>query len=145
MLIIGLMSKEKCTIQPKIPMYLIVGGAAGISIAVIRFIGNIYVAIRYRKSQEVKDPQLLSGFIKILSILLFIWFIIGNYWVYSIFNKVQYDNIYYPFDYCDKLCYRFAFWVITASWVLIALGCFCICGCMCLAVGVACIIACFKK
>jgi len=61
----------------------------------------------------------------------------GNFWVYGIFNEVRYEQDMYPDQYCDILCYRFAFWAITASWILLGACCLCFCGIFCVAVGAA--------
>jgi len=52
--------------------------------------------------------------------------VLGNVWVYSNFNNVDYvdEN---SSDYCHKTLYLYAFWVITASYIL--LGVFISCAC----------------
>jgi hypothetical protein len=45
-LIVGLISREKCTINPKIPLWLIITGIAGLATGIIRFISNIIATIK---------------------------------------------------------------------------------------------------
>lgn len=101
------------------------------------FLSIIICIFRSRKGKQSTEPTLLACFINLLSIFLFVWFIIGNVWVYSIVQTVQYDEIYYPKQYCDKLCYMFSFWYITATWILIGLSCVCCCATLCCVVGIS--------
>jgi len=49
----------------------------------------------------------------------------GNIWVYQIHNDVNFDDNQNPF-YCDKVCYNFAFWSITCTWIVIILISICV-------------------
>ncbi|RNA29176.1 hypothetical protein BpHYR1_037518 [Brachionus plicatilis] len=137
MLIIGVISQEKCSIQSKIPLWLIVMGVGGVVSASLKFLGSMITCIKSRKDRKYSEPKILSCFNGILSLFLFIWFILGNYWVYSIYDKVQYDSLVDPETYCDKLCYLFSFWSITTTWILLGLSCLCSCVLVCVVVGIS--------
>jgi hypothetical protein len=55
-----------------------------------------------------------------------VWFIIGNVWVFSNANTVQYTNASSD-TYCDRTLYLFAFWSIIATYISGVLTCFCSC------------------
>lgn len=63
----------------------------------------------------------------LISIFVFIWFIIGCVWVFSIRHEVQYDNPK-QLNYCQPVLYKgtFALLVITIVWFFIqcCLSCF---------------------
>ena len=46
MLVIGIISQEKCNIQPKIPLWLIVTGISGIVSALSKFLGSMISCIK---------------------------------------------------------------------------------------------------
>ncbi len=101
-----------------------------------------FVFIRKRKNpgEANKSGLLLNCLIQLIGMFILCWFIVGNYFVYSVDSQVQYDPLVNPSTYCDKLVYLFAFWSITVTWILIGLSCFCCCGILCFTLGVA---ACF--
>ncbi len=47
------MSKDKCMINPKIPLWLIVSGAGGLFLTIVRFVSNIAAGVKYIKSFSV--------------------------------------------------------------------------------------------
>lgn len=63
----------------------------------------------------------------ILSIFVFIWFIIGCVWVFSVHDRVQYDHPHQS-DYCQPVLYKatFALLIITIVWACLqcCLSCF---------------------
>ncbi len=77
MLIVGLMYKDDCLIQPRIPLWLIVSGTCGLINAALRFLTNMIACARMRKTGQNSEPKLLRCFAFLLSTFLMIWFIIG--------------------------------------------------------------------
>lgn len=143
-LIIGVTNQDKCTIEPRIPLWLIVYGSVGLGYAVINAVSKLLDFIKKRKDPTAKNKSglLLNCLAQLIGMFLFVWFIIGNVWVYGIGDQVQYNQLTDPATYCDKLVYLFAFWSITATWILIGLSCFCCCGILCITVaGFACFAA----
>jgi hypothetical protein len=66
----------------------------------------------------------------ILSIFVFIWFILGCVWVFSIHNEVQFHDPL-KHNYCQPVLYKwtFALLIITILWAVVqcCLSCFRLC------------------
>lgn len=86
-LIIGMINVNKCAIQPMIPIWLIFTGAVNITYTILKFISSLIAILKNRL-----QPILLTGFKVLIVLFQLIWFCTGNVWVYSIKNKVQYDQ-----------------------------------------------------
>lgn len=83
-----------------------------------------------------EDQSMSTKFIDgVLNLFLFTWFIAGNIWVYSKYKPNPIPLPSDPLNYCNPTLYMFAFWVITASYILMGSICFCIC---CLGVCASC-------
>jgi hypothetical protein len=76
MLIIGILKKDQCIIQSKIPLWLIVMGAYGLGSAVLRFISRKVCCV---KNEPREEPKLLSCFTSLIFSFQFVWFIIGKF------------------------------------------------------------------
>lgn len=50
----------------------------------------------------------------------------GSFWIYSVQKRVSFDPDNYNV-YCESTCFYFMFWSVTASWILIGVGCCCGC------------------
>lgn len=94
----------ECPKEPKIPIYLFVGGLMGL----VKLFQAIYEQSRKRRKEKIDQGDLIDvdgyegvgsnvdvseglnnggQFIDIaVSMFLFVWFILGNYWVLKIFN-----------------------------------------------------------
>ncbi|XP_040908593.1 transmembrane protein 272-like isoform X1 [Toxotes jaculatrix] len=113
---VGATHLSRCPVQPNIPIYLIVMGAASL----------LSLSLTYTSS------TCTDGAVHILSLVCtgflhfftFCWFIAGSVWVYSV-----YPPSYTPGEarYCHKTIFQFAFIVITVTWALMALIFFCGC------------------
>ncbi|KAG7240973.1 hypothetical protein INR49_026151 [Caranx melampygus] len=116
---LGAMNINHCPVQPYIPIYLMVLGAASI----------ISFSITYTNStwKEGVCFILCSSCTALLHLFTFCWFIAGSVWVYSV-----YPPNYTPSAsrYCNKTSFQFAFVITTLVWVLLALmfTCGCCCG-----------------
>ncbi|XP_042300262.1 transmembrane protein 272 isoform X2 [Sceloporus undulatus] len=62
-----------------------------------------------------------------LSLFLFLWFILGNYWVFSVYLPNFIPPFHHPQDYCDKILYIFAVGVLVVSHTILVLLIFCSC------------------
>ncbi|RNA22257.1 hypothetical protein BpHYR1_014704 [Brachionus plicatilis] len=131
MIVIGATNMDKCPIEPKIPIWLIVAGSVSIVLALISFITLAVPSLKVKLVLTVVFG-ILGG---LLGMFQFAWFITGNVWVYSKHRTVVYDD---PDSglYCDKTLFLFTFWTITASYIMmgvsfiisiIAACCSCLC------------------
>lgn len=130
MLIIGVIYKDECAIQEKIPIWLIVSGSIGSFQIVLRTIINAIVIYKKRKEPEY-EIKYKGCFTCILDLFILSWFICGNVWVYGNRSLVSFNSLDGD-KYCNQTCYLFAFWVITATWILFASICCCCCALVCL-------------
>uniref|UniRef100_A0A8C9DFQ5 Transmembrane protein 272 n=1 Tax=Prolemur simus TaxID=1328070 RepID=A0A8C9DFQ5_PROSS len=127
----GMKFLEDCPIQPLIPLYLLVGG----------IIGTLKVSLLLYDSTRMR--RLLSKAVVIddddddeypwrrnvhkyylhliLSLFLFLWFILGNYWVFSVYLPDFIPPFQHPQGYCDKTLYLFAVGVLALSHTVLAL------------------------
>ncbi|XP_074073290.1 transmembrane protein 272 isoform X3 [Macrotis lagotis] len=133
----GMKFLEDCPIEPLIPLYLLVGG----------IIGSLKVSLLLYDSTKMRQLLAKSVVIDdddddeypwrqnahkyyihlILSLFLFIWFILGNYWVFSIYLPNFIPPFHHPQDYCDKTLYLFAVSVLLISHSVLFLLGFCSC------------------
>ncbi|XP_062981920.1 transmembrane protein 272 [Elgaria multicarinata webbii] len=133
----GMKFLDDCPVQPLIPLYLLVGGV----------VGSLKVALLLFNSTRMR--QLLSKSVMIddddadeypwrqnahkyyihliLSLFLFLWFILGNYWVFSVYLPNFIPPFHHPQDYCDKILYIFAVGVLIISHIVLVLLIFCSC------------------
>lgn len=143
-LVIGIKYKDMCPIQNNIPIWLIASGALGICQVILTMAKGI-VTKRAADGTESGGNccQTLLSLIHLGACGLFI---AGNIWVYKITNTVSYDPTNSTIDatmvngtsfesfYCDKTCYLFAFWSITAAYIglgVALLVCCTACVCFC--------------
>uniref|UniRef100_A0A667YBX2 Uncharacterized protein n=1 Tax=Myripristis murdjan TaxID=586833 RepID=A0A667YBX2_9TELE len=123
---IGAVYRNECPAAPFIPLYLIVSGAGSLlltaHLAFPKFIGWNEDGLGFKSWLYYNIS---------LSLFLFIWFIFGNYHVYSIYppnyNKDTADPIGVR-PHCNRTVYLFAFWTITliygfAAFSLLIVGC----------------------
>ncbi|CAH2324917.1 Hypothetical predicted protein [Pelobates cultripes] len=108
MIIMGAIYKDDCAIQPYIPIYLIVGGAA-------HFLG--FSLIFFRLACQTFNI-FLEGLTSLLS---FVWFISGSVWVFSVYTKYE--------GQCNQHLYLFAFGILLVQYVQIGLLMICSCCC----------------
>ncbi|XP_033615922.1 transmembrane protein 272 [Fukomys damarensis] len=57
----------------------------------------------------------------ILSLFLFLWFILGNYWVFSVYRPDFIPPFQQPQAYCDRTLYLFAVGVLALSHTVLVL------------------------
>lgn len=119
---VGVEYKDDCRADKYIPIYLIVLGAFG----VLRNIVGLYTQIKSRSDDDTEEDQKKSFLEKTIDCFLVAWFICGNVWIYRIHNEVNYTDKNDPL-YCDQTLYLFAFWLTTASYILVGTLCCCMC------------------
>ncbi|XP_043927609.1 transmembrane protein 272 [Protopterus annectens] len=134
---VGMKFLEDCPIQPLIPLYLLIGGIVGS----LKIILLLYDSARMRqllsKSVMIHDDDddeypwrqnAHKYYIHVVvSLFLFIWFVLGNYWVFSIYMPNFIPPFHQPQDFCNKTVYLFAVGVLLLSHTVLALLLFCTC------------------
>ncbi|XP_046579451.1 transmembrane protein 272-like [Haliotis rubra] len=127
MIAMGLIHREDCPAQKYIAIYLIVAGAFAAIMSVLRLAVKMWCS-----DSDGNVPLPFSIANGVIAIFLLAWFIAGNVWVYGLYGKYNQTDITAD-NYCKHDFYLFAFWLITAGYILlgacILLGCFVACCC----------------
>ncbi|XP_041128431.1 transmembrane protein 272-like [Polyodon spathula] len=132
MAFVGMKYLEYCPIQPLIPLYLLVGGIIGSLKVLFLLYDSAKMRSLLSKSVVIDDDDdddeypwrqnAHKYYIHVtLSLFLFIWFILGNYWVFSVYKPNFIHPFHQPQDYCDKTLYIFAVGVLVMSYTVLAL------------------------
>ncbi|KAF5298230.1 hypothetical protein FQR65_LT09741 [Abscondita terminalis] len=116
MLVLGILRKDECPVQNKIPLYFIVAGSVGLLSKILPFIN--------RKL----DFYFIDVLVSLLYLFEFVWIILGSVWIYSIYPP-NYNPAVGP--YCDKTVYLLGFWLLTLQWIFLAITFIVICFCCC--------------
>jgi hypothetical protein len=129
-LIIGHYYRDQCPIQPKIPLFLFIGGIVGIICILFPMIINVLALIQRMKAKKRGEggkstlTRILSIVTVLLSAFLFIWLICGAIWTFGIYNKVSYDETN-QWNYCHKTLYRFTIILLMLAFLQVLGQCFC--------------------
>ncbi|XP_074651057.1 transmembrane protein 272-like isoform X2 [Tubulanus polymorphus] len=128
MIVIGSIYLHDCTIEPYIPIYLIVGGVFG----VIKNLSTTAQRISNHRKKNDDENAKSNPFDGLISCFLLAWFIAGNVWIYRVHRTFSPDpasgNLY-----CHPTLYWFAFWITTATYIMLAFICCCMCCAGCIA------------
>ncbi|CAF0917962.1 unnamed protein product [Adineta ricciae] len=131
-LAIGLSYKGQCPIDQRIPTYMIVAGICGLALVGL----SVLLALTFMCF--ISDSTALTIFAScgiclnifvtvLISVFVFIWFILGCVWVFSVHSTVQFNDINKP-NYCQPVLYKwtFALLIITIVWAFLqcCLSCF---------------------
>jgi hypothetical protein len=120
-LIIGIIYSSNCPIQRYIPVYLIVQGAVGLLIFDIHLLAMVYIlCVTKFKYFFICTIAILTAF---LGLFLFALFIAGNIWIFSVFNRVQFDDSTNTNSYCNGVLYHAAFWLVIVQYIMAAFFC----------------------
>ncbi|XP_069371883.1 transmembrane protein 272-like [Paralichthys olivaceus] len=107
---LGATHLHRCPVQPNIPVFLMVMGAASL----------LCLSLTYTRSDRREGTvSILSlSFTTLMYLFSFCWFIAGTTWVYSV-----YPPSYTPGEalYCHKTTFQFAFAVTTLTWIFLTL------------------------
>lgn len=122
MIAIGIVHINNCPVESKIPIWLIVFGVFGLMNCLIRLTTSIIIQTRHRKRNVIfHEPFPVFIVTTLNSFFLFIWFCIGNAWVFSIKSLQQSSDKGNADTYCNQVCYDFAFWSIISFWIIVCL------------------------
>ncbi|XP_064608849.1 transmembrane protein 272-like [Liolophura sinensis] len=124
MITMGALYFHQCSVEPYIPIYLIVMG----SFSLFQIIVNI--VLRYRKqpsSGEYDDEaqDRMRPFEVLITCFILGWFIAGNVWIYRTYGMYQWTDKAAA-NYCNRELYLFSFWITSAIYIMFA--CLCCCG-----------------
>jgi hypothetical protein len=112
-IVIGSVYLNDCTVEPHIPIYLIVAG-------VFTLISG------YVSSVDKEKYPLLVWLASLFGLFTFGWFIAGNIWVYGNAWPHTDTDVTDPM-YCHRTLYMFAFWLLTATYIMLGVGIFLAC------------------
>jgi len=120
MLTMGALHFTHCSINPMIPVYLIVAG----TIYIIECSFRIYATwpLPEHVSQSLISDIIRKGIEALILIFMLVWLILGCVWTYGARAQVHFNVGMFQYDYCDYELYWFAWWSVTINLILIALG-----------------------
>ncbi len=114
----GVKYLSECPLEPKIPIYLMVGGCFGL----LKLLSMLWKQIRnrrYERLDDIYEPDEDTGGVIaskssrfteiVLSLFLLVWFALGNYWVLHIWKPSFHQMLDDPNNWCDRTVYMFAF------------------------------------
>ena len=113
---LGAKYKNECPVENMIPIYLTVGGSAGL-------LSTFFAcAVEYREARISPKPlsfywHVIKQLSRLVLLPLFVWFIAGKVWIYKNYEP-NYTDPESPY-FCHKTLYLFAFWVINSYDILI--------------------------
>ncbi|XP_052276729.1 transmembrane protein 272-like [Dreissena polymorpha] len=126
MVSIGVKYLEDCPKEPRIPVYLLVGGCFG----VIKLLSSLWRNIQTRRYHDVifDDPDADGAFNSstyrtmdtLLFLFLFGWQIAGTFWTFNIWTPHFEQLLYEPSNWCDKTVYMFTVYQLFTCYVVIA-------------------------
>ncbi|CAF0966019.1 unnamed protein product [Didymodactylos carnosus] len=126
-LIIGWYYKDQCKINQNIPTYLIVSGICGLILVVLCILMAL-TFLCFLNNSVVMSIIASCGICMnlmattVLSIFIFIWFIIGCVWIFSVRSKVDFYDKNSKY-YCQRTLYLFAFWLLIATFIMMGISC----------------------
>ncbi|XP_067661511.1 transmembrane protein 272-like isoform X1 [Haliotis asinina] len=126
----GVKYLSDCPVQPKIPVYLMVGGCFGI----LKLVGMWWRNVQIRRYESMdafydahdNDAAFASHTFKLmdamLSAFLLGWQITGTYWVFTIYEPNYKPLLHEPSNWCEKTVFMIAFIQILGCYGLLCLG-----------------------
>jgi len=133
MLAIGAAFRDRCPLNPNIPIYLIVCGTFGILKSVIQVINNVRIRKRVASGYDavLKSTDPLKLLDSLVSTFLFIWMICGSVWVFKEWKpNFNEKDIFY----CNQTVYMTAFVILLLGWIFVIVAislCCCLCAFVC--------------
>ena len=110
---------------------MIVSGAAGLGIIFFLLLSSTCTfcrsSIQARKSTHqfmICTIALARGMQGVIAIFLFIWFFVGNFWVFGARYRVRTDRPDDTDNYCQPVLYWFAFYVLIFTYIYAIFMCF---------------------
>ncbi|XP_067663619.1 transmembrane protein 272-like [Haliotis asinina] len=122
MIVMGSIHLDNCPAERYIPIYLIVAGSVW-SLQSIISLGKRCCSQKSEETEGEEEKKKTNPFEAILNTFMFSWFIAGNVWVYRTYGHFDSDPA--SGNYCDHTLYWFAFWLITATYIMFGSLCCC--------------------
>lgn len=119
-----------CPLEPKIPIFLIIGGISGVLKNVLLIVENVLkrhsrtLSRRFRR-QKKWIVYVWRAFNLVFNLFMLAWIITGSYWIFSSYSAVHSND----FTNCNELLYKFGFSIVISSYILLVLMCCCTCIC----------------
>ena len=118
-----------CPLEPKIPIFLIVGGISGMLKNVFLIVENVLKRHSRTLSHRFKKHKWIVYVWRAVNLVfnLFVlaWIICGSYWIFNLYSTVHGND----FATCNELLYKFGFSIVISSYILLLLMCCCTCVC----------------
>ena len=124
MFILGVKNLESCPKEPRLPIYLLVGGCFGM----IKLLSTLWRNIQTRRyenmnvdfddndSDEAFANKTYRTMDTLLFLFLFCWQIAGSYWTLIIWTPPFKQTLYEPSNWCDKTVYMFTCFQLCGSY-----------------------------
>ncbi|KAK7480813.1 hypothetical protein BaRGS_00027979 [Batillaria attramentaria] len=120
---IGVNYLHECPVEPKLPIYLVVGGCFGI----VKLLFLLWKQIKRHKEDlgDLHDDIDLLTMTRMTNIALNIfhcvWFAFGHYWVFHIWKPHFVAPLHEPRNWCDETVFMFSFWQLIICHVVLAI------------------------
>nr|KAI8757534.1 CAunnamed protein product [Biomphalaria glabrata] len=120
---IGVNYLHECPREPKLPIYLVVGGCFGI----IKLIFLLWKQIKRHREDviDLHDDDDLLTMTRMtnmaLNVFLSVWFIFGHYWLIRIWKPHFKAPLHEPRNWCDETVFFFTFWQLVVCHIILAL------------------------
>lgn len=85
----------------------------------IFFISFTFVTFSLNQPDNKPSSTMLSVFDSLMTLIIIVWFLCGNYWVYHDRHLVQYTDPAMEATYCNKTTYLFTFWFLNSVYILL--------------------------
>lgn len=128
LLFLGVKYLEDCPKEPRIPVYLLVGGCFGL----LKLLFTFWRNIRARRYQDIEvvfddhdaDDAFASTTYRTMNALLFLflvgWHVVGSYWTAKIWLPHFEQLLHEPSNWCDRTVYMFTVYQICLSYGVMA-------------------------
>lgn len=115
--------------EPKVPVYLLVGGCFGL----LKLLATVWRNVQARRYEDAEvfydsndsDSAFASRTFKtmeaFLTLFLVGWLILGTYWVYQVYPPHYKQLLHEPSNWCERTVYLFALYQMIGSYSFIAL------------------------
>ncbi|XP_046336486.1 uncharacterized protein LOC124118423 isoform X1 [Haliotis rufescens] len=125
MIVIGGSHRVDCPREPKVPIYLLVGGGFGL-LKMLLLLWRQKKSRDYERLDDCVDDDAddivmsrstrFSGYI--LTIFLLSWFILGNVWIFQVWKPNFVQPLHEPMNWCNETVYMFSVYQIFACYGL---------------------------
>ncbi|XP_048774837.2 transmembrane protein 272-like [Ostrea edulis] len=130
MIAVGSTYRNECPVEPRLPIYLLVGGSFGL-IKVFLLLWNQNKNSNNACADEDDDADTedavvhrttkFTGFI--LTVFLFVWFVMGNIWFYKIDWMPNFEQpLHEPSNWCHVIVFRYTLYQLVTCYGLLGLA-----------------------